>query len=317
MPYRVWRPYPFTDKVGPGVLRELKRLGVRWEDRVHKGTDGMLVLLAHKVDAALLAQAPRCKVVANVAVGYDNLDVPACTRAGVVATNTPDVLTEATADCAWALLLATARRVAESDRYVRAGNFKRWDWERLRGLDFHGKTLGIVGGGRIGQATGRRALGFGMTVLYTARTRKPDFEKACGARRVSLRDLLRRSDFVSVHVPLSKDTRHLIGARELALMKPTAILVNTARGPVVDEKALVAALKKGRIWGAGLDVFEEEPRVHPGLVGLDSVVLLPHIGSATEETRARMVETAMWNLAAGLQGKRPPNPLNARELGLR
>ncbi len=315
MPFRIYRPYPFTDPVDPGVAAELRRLKVAFETKLHDRSDGMVILLATKVDAAVLAKAPRCRIVANVAVGYDNLDVPACTARGVVATNTPDVLTEATADCAWALLLAAGRRVTEADRFVRAGRFKRWDWEMLRGLDFHGKTLGIVGAGRIGQAVGRRALGFGMKVLYTARSRKPEFERGCGAAFVPLRTLLKSSDFVSINVPLSKETRHLVGARELALMKPGAVLVNTARGPIVDEQALVRALRKGAIRAAGLDVYEHEPEVHPALLKMDHVTLLPHIGSATRETRSKMYETALRNLIAVLKGKRPPNPINGRQLG--
>lgn len=224
-------------------------------------------------------------------------------------TNTPDVLTDATADLAWALLLGAARRVAEGDRYVRAGKFKRWDFYLMRGMDFAGKTLGIVGGGRIGQAVARRGRGFGMSIVYTSREPKPDFERE-GARRVGLEELLRTSDFVSVHVPLSKQTVHMIGARELALMKRTAVLVNTARGPVVDEAALAKALKAGRIFAAGLDVYEKEPAVHPGLLKLDNVVLLPHVGSATEGARLGMVETAHRNCLAALRGEVPPNLVN-------
>lgn len=315
MPFHVYRPYPFKDPVDRAVTAELRRLRVSFESELHERSDGMVILLATRVDASVLAKAPRCRIVANVAVGYDNLDVPACTARGVVATNTPDVLTEATADCAWALLLAAGRRVTEADRFVRAGRFKRWDWEMLRGLDFHGRTLGVVGAGRIGQAVGRRAAGFGMKVLYTSRSPKREFERGCGAKHATLRALLKSSDFVSINVPLSKETRHLIGARELALMKPGAVLVNTARGPIVDEKALVAALRKGVIWGAGLDVYEHEPKVHPALLKMDNVTLLPHIGSATRETRAKMYETALRNLVAVLKGDRPPNPINGRQLG--
>lgn len=315
MSVSVYRPYPFREKVEPALEKALRRLGVRFEKRLHAATVGMVVLLQTKVTPDLLSTLPRLRVVSNVAVGYDNVDVPACTDRGVVVTNTPDVLTDATADIAWALLLAAARRVGEGDRYLRAGKFKRWEWGLLRGVDVHGKTLGVVGGGRIGQAVARRGRGFSMELLYTSLGPKRDFERETGARRVDLRTLLRKSDFVSINVPLSPGTRHLIGKRELALMKRTAVLVNTARGPVVDEAALVDALRRGRIFSAGLDVYEREPEVHPGLLELENVALLPHVGSATDETRRRMYETAVRNLVAALSGKRPPNPVNPAVLG--
>ncbi|MBI3857486.1 MAG: D-glycerate dehydrogenase, partial [Planctomycetes bacterium] len=261
MGFRVYRPYVFPDTVDPEIEQELKRLGVRFEAELHAGTDAIVCLLGTKIDAALLARAPKLRVVANVAVGYDNIDVPACTARGVIATHTPDVLTEATADLAWALLLAAARRVPEGDRYVRSGKWKRWDWTMLRGADVHGKTLGILGAGRIGQATGHRALGFSMQVLYTSRERKLLFEHTTQARRVDFKTLLRESDFLSIHVPLRKETLHLIGAKELGMMKRGAILINTARGPIVDEAALAKALKSGRLASAGLDVFEKEPKI--------------------------------------------------------
>jgi glyoxylate reductase len=308
--FRVYRPYAFPDPVDPALQAELRRLGVRFEKTLHPGTEAIVTLLDLRVDEALLSRLPRLRAVCNVAVGYDNIDVPAATRRGVWVTNTPDVLTGATADLAWALLLAAARRVAEGDRFVRAGRWKRWDWTMLRGVDVHGKTLGIVGAGRIGQAVGRRAVGFSMQVLYASRERKPGFERETGARRVPLDRLLRESDFVSIHLALTSETRGLIGARELGLMKPTAILVNTARGPIVDEAALVRALRSGGIRAAGLDVFEREPAVHPGLLRLENVVLCPHIGSATDETRRAMYETALRNLAAILAGRRPPHPVN-------
>jgi glyoxylate reductase len=306
----IYRPYPFRDPVDPAVVRDLKRLGVRFETELHAGTEGMVILLATKVAPPLLETLPKLRVVSNVAVGYDNIDVPACTARGVQVTNTPDVLTDATADVAWALLLAAARRVTEGDRYVRAGKFRKWDWTLMRGVDVRGRTLGIIGAGRIGQAVALRGRGFDMPVLYTARGRKASFEEATGARRVPLDRLLREADFVSIHVPLSAETRHLIGARELGLMKRTAVLVNTARGPIVDEAALAKALAAGRIFAAGLDVYEREPEIHPALPGLENVALLPHVGSATEETRRRMYETALRNLAAVLKGRRPPNPVN-------
>lgn len=304
---RVWRPFRFRERIAPEILDGFRAAGVRFDTTLRRDTRGIITLLSVKIDDALLDRAPELRVVSNVAVGYDNVDVPACTRRGVMLTNTPDVLTDATADLAWALLLGAARRVAEGDRYVRAGKFKRWDFYLMRGMDFAGKTLGIVGGGRIGQAVARRGRGFGMSVVYTSREPKPGFE---GARRVELAELLRTSDFVSVHVPLSKATVHMIGAKELALMKPTAVLVNTARGPVVDEAALVKALKARRIFAAGLDVYEKEPAVHPGLLKLDNAVLLPHVGSATEGARLGMVETAHRNCLAALRGETPPNLVN-------
>lgn len=314
MGFRVCRPYAFPDEIDPAIQKELKRLKVVFEPELHEGTDAVLCLLAFKADGSILDRAPKLRVVANVAVGYDNIDVPACTSRGVLATNTPDVLTEATADLAWALLLAAARRVTEAERYVRSGKWKKWDWELLRGADVHGRTLGILGAGRIGQATGHRALGFSMQVLYTSRERKLLFEHTTLARRVDLKTLLRESDFLSIHVPASRATRHLIGERELAMMKPSAILINTARGPIVDEAALVKALKSKRLAAAGLDVYEQEPKVHPGLLGLDNVALLPHIGSATDSARRKMVETALRNLIAALKGELPPNALNPEAL---
>jgi len=311
MGFRVYRPYDFKDRIDPAIEKELRRLRVKFETQLHADTDAIVCLLGTKVDDALLARAPRLRSVSNVAVGYDNIDVPACTRRGVFATNTPDVLTEATADLAWALILATARRVPQAERYVRSGKWKRWDWTLLRGADVHGRTLGILGAGRIGQATGHRAIGFSMQVLYHSRERKLLFEHTTMARRVDFRTILRESDFLSIHVPLSPKTRHLIGAKELAMMKPGAILINTARGPIVDEAALVRALKSGRLGGAGLDVFEREPELHPGLLKLDNVVLLPHIGSATDSARRKMLETALRNCLAALRGEVPPNALNA------
>lgn len=310
MPIPVYRPYDFPDPVDPRLEAALRRLGVRFEKRLHERTEAIVTLLDLRVDEALLSRLPRLRAVCNVAVGYDNVDVPAATRRGVQVTNTPDVLTDATADLAWALLLAAARRVAEGDRFVRAGRWKRWDWTMLRGVDVHGKTLGIVGAGRIGQAVGRRAAGFSMKILYASRERKAAFERETGARRAPLGRLLAESDFVSIHVALTPETRGLIGARELGLMKRTAILVNTARGPIVDEAALARALRSGRLRAAGLDVFEREPRIHPDLLRLENVVLCPHIGSATDETRRAMYETALRNLAAILSGRRPPNPVN-------
>jgi glyoxylate reductase len=288
---------------------------VKFEPKLHSGTQAIICLLGTKVDGALLDSAPRLRVVSNVAVGHDNIDLAACSARGIFATNTPDVLTEATADLAWALILASARRVAEGDRYARSGKWKRWDWTLLRGAEIHGRTLGILGAGRIGQATGHRAIGFSMQVLYTSRERKLLFEHTTMARRVEFKTLLRESDFLSIHVPLSTKTRHLIGAKELRMMKPGAILINTARGPIIDEAALAKALKSGRLASAGLDVFEREPEIHPELLKLENVVLLPHIGSSTDAARRKMLETALRNCIAALKGEVPPNALNAKELG--
>jgi glyoxylate reductase len=265
---------------------------------------------AHPIPEAVLAAAPHLRIVAVAAVGYNIVDVAAATRRGILVTNTPDVLTDTTADMAWALMLGVARRVPESDRFVRAGKWTGVYWSQLMGVDVHGATLGIIGLGRIGQAVARRAQGFGMRVLYHNRKRDPEAERAVGAEYRAKAELLREADFVVLSIPLSAETRHLIGAAELALMKPTAYLVNVARGPVVDEAALVDALQSGRIAGAGLDVFEEEPKVHPGLLELENLALTPHIGSASRATRLRMATRAAENCVAALQGQRPPNLVN-------
>jgi glyoxylate reductase len=275
------------------------------------GKQGLICVISEVIDEALLAARPGLRVVSNVAVGYNNVDVAACTRRGVVVTNTPDVLTETTADFAWTLLMATARRLVEADRYTREGRFQQWEYMLLLGGDVHGKTLGVVGFGRIGRAMARRALGFGMRVLYQdAVAADPATERQLNATRVDLATLLRESDFVTLHTPLIPETRHLINADSLRTMKKTAYLINAARGPVVDEAALVQALAEGRIAGAGLDVFEEEPKVHPGLIGLPSVVLAPHIASASHETRLQMATLAVENCLAVLEGKTPPTPVN-------
>ncbi|MGH7316468.1 MAG: 2-hydroxyacid dehydrogenase [Candidatus Rokuibacteriota bacterium] len=275
------------------------------------GKQGLICVISEVIDEALLAARPGLRVVSNVAVGYNNVDVAACTRRGVVVTNTPDVLTDTTADFAWTLLMATARRLVEADRYTREGRFQQWEYMLLLGGDIHGKTLGVVGFGRIGRAMARRARGFGMRVLYQdAVAADPATERDLNATRVDLATLLRDSDFVTLHTPLSPETRHLINVDSLRTMKKTAYLINAARGPVVDEAALVQALKEGRIAGAGLDVFEEEPKVHPGLLGLPNVVLAPHIASASHETRLKMATLAVENCLAVLEGKTPPTPVN-------
>ncbi|HEY9870545.1 MAG TPA: D-glycerate dehydrogenase [Candidatus Obscuribacterales bacterium] len=280
-------------------------------DRV-RDCDALVCLLTDRITESVLASAG-LKLVANVAVGYDNIDMQAATRRGVLVTNTPGVLDETTADLAFGLLLACARRIAEADRYVRAGRWHRWKPDLMLGTDVHGKTLGLVGFGRIGQAVARRALAFDMTVLYT-RSRDPDNSGARspgpGPHHVRLEELLSQSDFISIHCPLNERTRHLLGERELSMLKPCCLLINTSRGPIVDQAALVAALADGRLGGAGLDVFEDEPRVPPELLAMDRVVLTPHIGSASIETRAAMARLAVDGLLLAFSGSLPPSAVN-------
>ena len=277
--------------------------------------DGLLCMITDAVDEELLGRAPRLKMIANMGVGYNHIDIAAATRRGIPVSNTPGVLTDATADLAFTLILAVARRVVEGDRRVREGEFKLWAPFLFLGREVSGKTLGIVGFGRIGRAVARRAAGFGMRVLYHNRSRlTPAEERESPAEYADLNTLLAQADFVSLHVPLSGETRHLIGAAELSRMKPTAYLINTARGPVVDEVALLATLQRGMIAGAGLDVYENEPALTPGLADLPNVVLLPHVGSATLETRTAMAAMAARNLIAGLDGQRPPNLVNPEVL---
>lgn len=274
------------------------------------GVLGLITMLSDKVDAALMDAAPDLRVVANYAVGYDNFDLDAARARGITMTNTPDVLTEATADIAFALLLSLARRVREGERIVRAGEFHGWQPDMLLGTDLAGRTFGVFGLGRIGQATARRARGFGMRVIYAGRSAAPaDVCEALDATRVDLDELIRRSDVLSLHCPLTRDTRHLIDADALRAMKPSALLINTARGPVVDEAALGAALEAGEIRGAGLDVYEQEPAVHPSLLGRDDVVLLPHLGSATIRTRAEMAELALENALRVMRGEPAITPI--------
>lgn len=276
-----------------------------------RGCAGLLAMLSDRVDAELLdAAGSALRAVANYAVGYDNVDLAECTRRGVWVSNTPDVLTDATADLAWALLMAAARRVVEADRLVRSGRWAGWAPMQMLGASVAGGTLGVVGAGRIGSALARRSAGFGMRLVYCDETERPGLERELGAERVGFDALLEASDFVSLHVPLTERTRGLIGARELGRMRPGAVLVNTSRGPVVDEPALVEALRAGRIAAAGLDVYAAEPRLAPGLASLDNVVLAPHMGSATHEARRRMALMAAENLVAGARGERPPNCLN-------
>jgi glyoxylate/hydroxypyruvate/2-ketogluconate reductase len=275
------------------------------------GKQGVVCSLTDRIDDKLIASAPHLKVVANIAVGYNNIDVAACTARGIMVTNTPGVLDDSTADLAWTLMLGAARRVTEVERYVRQGAWKGWRLKQWLGTDVHHATLGIVGMGRIGQAIAKRARGFDMRVLYHNRKRVDEtIELELGTSWVTLEELLRQSDFVVLQVPYSPETHHLIGARELAWMKPNAILINSTRGGVVDDVALIDALRKGTIRAAGLDVFENEPKLHPGFLELDNVVLTPHIGSSTEATRRAMAMTAARNAVAALTGGRPPNLVN-------
>lgn len=274
-----------------------------------RGADALLPMLTDRIDGAVLdAAGPGLRIVANNAVGFDNIDLTAARARGVAVSNTPDVLTETTADLAWALLMAASRRIGEGERFLRAGQWTCWSPMQLLGLDIHGATLGVFGMGRIGQAVARRAAGFSMRVLYTDANRLPeDAENALGAVFTDKAALLREADFLTVHCPLTPDTRHAFSDAEFAEMKPTAVFVNTSRGPVVDEAALARALRSGEIFAAGIDVFEEEPRVHPGLLDCENAVLIPHLGSASVETRARMAALAASNIVAVLRGEEPPN----------
>jgi len=275
------------------------------------GAAALVTMLSERVDAELLAAAgPSLRIVANFAVGFDNIDVPACTARQVHVTNTPGVLTDATADLAWALILSVARRVVEGDRLVRAGLWTGWAPMQLLGLQLTGATLALIGGGRIGTAVGLRSQGFGMRVVYVDDKPSPLLDERLGAQRVPLRYARAAADVLSIHVPLTPQTRHMIGAAEFAAMKPTAILINTARGPVVDEAALVEALRHKRIAAAGFDVYEHEPRLTPGLAELPNVVLLPHLGSAATATRQKMSQMVAQNVIAVLTNQPPPNPVN-------
>jgi lactate dehydrogenase-like 2-hydroxyacid dehydrogenase len=280
-----------------------------------QGKKGAIILLTERIDDDVLSRCPELKIVCNVAVGYDNIDVEACSRRGIMVTNTPGVLDDTTADFTWALLFATARRVVEADQYLRSSKWKGWGLMQFLGYDVHHKVLGTCGLGRIGQRVARRAKGFDMRILYTDAIRMDaSIEDELGARFVDKQALLKESDFVTLHVPLIPQTTHYISTVELALMKPTAILINASRGPVVDEKALVKALQQGKIAGAGLDVYEKEPKVETALLQMKNVVLAPHIASASRETRLKMATMAAENLIAGLTRKRPPNLVNAEVL---
>ncbi|HVS69903.1 MAG TPA: D-glycerate dehydrogenase [Phycisphaerae bacterium] len=312
----ITRPIP---AVGPQILEASGiRVHVSPHDRplppeellaVSEQADGLITMLTDKIDPNFLNARPRIKAIANYAVGFNNIDVAVCTARKIGVSNTPDVLTNATAEIAWTLLMAAARRAGEAERALRAGQWDGWGPLQYLGVDIVGRTLGIIGAGRIGARMAKMAAGFEMPLLYT--NRKPSAAMdALGARFVALDDLLRQSDFISLHVPLTPETRHLIAAPQFALMKQNAVLINTARGLVIDEAALVDALRRRQIFAAGLDVFENEPRLHPGLLELPNVVVLPHIGSATQSTRATMAKLAADNLIAMLAGRRPPTPVN-------
>lgn len=324
-------PRVFVARVIPddGLRPVLEACDARvWEDelpppreellRAIEGCEGVLTLLTDMVDDEFLDRAgPQLKVVSNYAVGFDNVDVAACTRRGVAVGNTPGVLTDTTADLAWTLLMAAARRVPEGDRYVRGGRWKTWGPMLLLGPDVHGATIGIVGFGRIGQAVARRATGFGMTILYHDVNRlPPEIEEPLGATYVPLEELLGQADFVSLHVNLTAETRHLMNAERLAWMKPSAVLVNTSRGPVVDPTALYEALRDGVIFAAGLDVTDPEPiPTDDPLLTLDNCLVVPHIASASRATRGRMAAMAAANLLAGVRGERLPTPVNPEVYG--
>jgi glyoxylate reductase len=281
-----------------------------------QGKSGVVTLLANEFSDRVLAQCPDLKIICNIAVGCDNIDIKAATRRGIMVTNTPGVLDDTTADFTWCLLLAAARRVVEADNFLRAGKWKGWGLMHFLGYDVHQKTLGILGLGRIGKGVARRAKGFDMRVIYHDPTRVDEAtERELGVMYVDKRTLLRESDFVSLHVPLNPETIHYISHGEFALMKKTAILINASRGPVVDEKALVKALREGKIAGAGLDVYEKEPKCERALIGMKNVVLAPHIASSSIETRHKMAMIAAQNCIAGLTGQRPPNLLNPEVLG--
>jgi glyoxylate reductase len=322
------RPHIVVTRVLPGqALARLRAAGdvsLHEEDRAParqellsyvKDAEALLCLITERIDDEVFDAAPRLRIVSNYAVGVNNIDVAAATRRGILVTNTPNVLTETTADFTWALILAVSRRLGEGERLVRAGEWTGWSPMQLLGSDVHGKTLGIIGFGRIGQAVARRAAGFGMPVLYYSRQpADPAVERSLNARAIALDHLLREADFVSIHVPLTAETQHLIDAERLGLMKPSAFLVNTARGPIVDEAALLQALRNGVIAGAGLDVFEREPELEPGLVDLPNAVLAPHLGSASVEARTAMADLAAENLISALAGRRPPHPVNPEVL---
>ena len=275
-----------------------------------KDRDAIVCLLTEEIDEGIIEAGSNLKIIANYAVGYNNIDVEAATKHCIWVSNTPGVLTNTTADMAWALMFAVARRTVEADKFIRAGKYNGWSATMLLGRDVYGKTLGIIGAGRIGAAVAMRAVGFNMRVLYADVRPNRELERDIGAEHVDLDTLFKEADFISVHVPLMPETTHLISIRSLAMMKPTAYLINTSRGPVINEAALAEALRDGVIAGAGLDVFEDEPEVHPRLLDLDNVVLTPHIASGSVETRSKMATMAAENVLVALDGRTPPNAVN-------
>lgn len=306
-------------KAGLDLLKKTYDVTVNPSDRILtkeeiiqgiKGTDGLLCLLTDPIDREVITSNPHLKMIASYAVGYDNIDVIAATEHGIPVSNTPGVLTETTAELAWALVFSVARRITEGDTFTREGKFKGWAPLLLLGQDVSHKTLGIIGTGRIGASFALKSKGFHMNVLYTDEQRNTQIEQELGAKKVSLPELLTESDIISIHVPLTKKTYHLISEKEFHLMKKNAILINTARGPIIDEQALIKALKERLIFGAGLDVYEKEPGLPKELLHFDNVVVLPHVGSATIETRTKMALMAAENLIAGLNGQIPPNCVN-------
>ena len=321
------KPKVFVTRRLPQVsldrLEEVFEMRVNPEDRVLtreeviegvKWCDVLLCLLTDPIDGELMDANPNLKGIANYAVGFNNIDVDAATERGLPVSNTPGVLTDTTADMAWALMFAVARRIVEADKFIRSGEFKGWGPMMLLGGDIYGKTLGVIGVGRIGASVASRAIGFNMKVLYTDVFHNEELEKKVGAKKVEMEELLRESDFVTVHVPLMPETTHLISEKELKMMKKTAYLINNSRGPVIDEKVLVKALKEGWIAGAGLDVYEEEPKMAEGLAECENAVLTPHTASATVETRTGMAMMAAENAIAMIEGRRPPQIVNPEVL---
>jgi glyoxylate reductase len=272
--------------------------------------NGILTMLSNKIDREIIDLAKQVEIFADYSVGYNNFDTEYAKEKGIIMTNTPGVLTDATADLAFALFLGATRRIVEADAYVRAGRFKEWKPKLLLGKEIKGKTLGIIGFGRIGQAFAERAKGFGLNIIYSNRSRKQEAEERLGAKHVELEELLKSADFISIHTPLSKETHHLIGENEIKMMKDEAVLINTSRGPVIDEKALIQALKKGKLFSVGLDVYENEPEVPSELIAMRNVVIVPHIGSATEEARKKMAMIAVANIIEVLEGRAPISAVN-------
>lgn len=275
-----------------------------------QGHQGLLCLLTDPIDQEVITSEPQLQMIANYAVGIDNIDVETATKKGIPVSNTPGVLTDATAELAWALVFSVGRRIVEADQFTRKNNFNGWAPKLMLGIEFEGKTLGIIGAGRIGTAMALKSKGFNMNVVYTSRSHNTIIEKTLDAQKLKLNELIQQADIISIHVPLTDKTHHLIGKEELAMMKSSTILVNTSRGPVIDEHELIQALQKKQIFGAGLDVFEEEPAIPKNLRNLDNVVVLPHIGSATYETRSNMAVMAAQNMVDGLAGRQPKNCVN-------